>query len=244
MKDNPFFQSIKRNDVRKYLPATRSDANASWDKGVSLEQVAKLKEFAAGESGRKMDAMRSGGGTGSGIKKMKEESAAAPAPAALPLGRWTVTKWFRDAGGIRPRPGGGTGRFGTGVRLTYEDRVEIMVRLANETGADAIADAARRGMDEDRPTGLDPPAALDQVAVEVEEVRPLLGHGHQLHARREVPDRLVLVRRIEERVWLARIAISSDCEAERQAVLRLHQVHGLGNVVMTDQLCTALDRHA
>ncbi len=43
VKDTPFFQSIKRGDVRKYLPATRTDANASWDKGVSLEQIAKLK---------------------------------------------------------------------------------------------------------------------------------------------------------------------------------------------------------
>jgi hypothetical protein len=43
VKETPFFQSIKRNDVRKYLPATRADANASWDKGVSPEQIAKLK---------------------------------------------------------------------------------------------------------------------------------------------------------------------------------------------------------
>jgi hypothetical protein len=43
VKDAPFFQAIKRTDVRKYLPATRTDANASWDKGVSLEQLAKFK---------------------------------------------------------------------------------------------------------------------------------------------------------------------------------------------------------
>lgn len=47
VKANPFFQSIKRNDVRKYLPATRSDALASWDKGKSVEEIAKQK--AAGE---------------------------------------------------------------------------------------------------------------------------------------------------------------------------------------------------
>lgn len=40
---NPFFQSIKRADVRKYLPATRTDEAASWDKGRSLEEIAKLK---------------------------------------------------------------------------------------------------------------------------------------------------------------------------------------------------------
>lgn len=40
---NDFYKAIKRADVRKYLPATRTDANASWDKGVSLEQLAKLK---------------------------------------------------------------------------------------------------------------------------------------------------------------------------------------------------------
>jgi hypothetical protein len=40
---NDFFKAIKRADVRKYLPATRTDANASWDKGVSVEQIAKLK---------------------------------------------------------------------------------------------------------------------------------------------------------------------------------------------------------
>jgi hypothetical protein len=43
VKANPFFQAIKKNDVRKYLPATRTDAAASWDKGKSLEEIAKLK---------------------------------------------------------------------------------------------------------------------------------------------------------------------------------------------------------
>ena len=43
VKAHPFYQAIKKNDVRKFLPATRTDANASWDKPVSVEQVAKLK---------------------------------------------------------------------------------------------------------------------------------------------------------------------------------------------------------
>jgi hypothetical protein len=43
VKANPFFQAIKKNDVRKYLPATRTDPAASWDKGRSLEEIAKLK---------------------------------------------------------------------------------------------------------------------------------------------------------------------------------------------------------
>ena len=43
VKESAFFQSIKKTDVRKYLPATRTDANASWDKGVGLDQIAKLK---------------------------------------------------------------------------------------------------------------------------------------------------------------------------------------------------------
>ena len=43
VKANPLYQAIKRNDVRKYLPATRSDANASWDKGKSVEEIEKIK---------------------------------------------------------------------------------------------------------------------------------------------------------------------------------------------------------
>jgi hypothetical protein len=38
-----FFQAIKKNDVRKYLPSTRTDANASWQAGRSLEEIEKLK---------------------------------------------------------------------------------------------------------------------------------------------------------------------------------------------------------
>ena len=56
------YKALYEEDLQKQLALTE-------------EQVAKLKDFAAGESGRMMDAMRSGRGTGSGIKKMKEESA-------------------------------------------------------------------------------------------------------------------------------------------------------------------------
>ncbi len=40
---NPMLSALKKNDVRKYLPSTRTDALASWDKGRSLEEIAKLK---------------------------------------------------------------------------------------------------------------------------------------------------------------------------------------------------------
>ena len=40
---HPFYQAIKRADVRKYLPATRTDALASWDKTVSVEEANKQK---------------------------------------------------------------------------------------------------------------------------------------------------------------------------------------------------------
>ena len=43
VKASPFFQALKRADVRKYLPSTRTDAAASWDKGKSLEDIAKIK---------------------------------------------------------------------------------------------------------------------------------------------------------------------------------------------------------
>lgn len=43
VKAAPFFQAIKRNDVRKYLPSTRTDPNASWQSGKSLEEIAKIK---------------------------------------------------------------------------------------------------------------------------------------------------------------------------------------------------------
>ena len=40
---NPLYQALKQNDVRKYLPSTRTDAEASWDKGKSPEEIAKIK---------------------------------------------------------------------------------------------------------------------------------------------------------------------------------------------------------
>jgi len=40
---NPLFAAIKKNDVRKYLPMTRTDEMASWDKGKSMDEIAKLK---------------------------------------------------------------------------------------------------------------------------------------------------------------------------------------------------------
>jgi hypothetical protein len=40
---DPLFKAIKKSDVRKYLPSTRTDALASWDKGKSLEEIAKIK---------------------------------------------------------------------------------------------------------------------------------------------------------------------------------------------------------
>jgi hypothetical protein len=40
---NPLFKAIKKSDVRKYLPSTRTDEEASWDKGKSMEEIAKIK---------------------------------------------------------------------------------------------------------------------------------------------------------------------------------------------------------
>ena len=40
---NPMLKALKKNDVRKYLPSTRTDPLASWDKGKSLDEIAKLK---------------------------------------------------------------------------------------------------------------------------------------------------------------------------------------------------------
>jgi hypothetical protein len=40
---NALYQALKQNDVRKYLPSTRTDASASWDKGRSTDEIAKLK---------------------------------------------------------------------------------------------------------------------------------------------------------------------------------------------------------
>jgi hypothetical protein len=40
---DPLYKAIKKNDVRKYLPSTRTDALASWDKGKSVEEIEKIK---------------------------------------------------------------------------------------------------------------------------------------------------------------------------------------------------------
>lgn len=40
---NPLYQALKQNDVRKYLPSTRTDELASWDKGKTPEEIAKIK---------------------------------------------------------------------------------------------------------------------------------------------------------------------------------------------------------
>ena len=40
---NPLLKALNKNDVRKYLPSTRTDALASWDKGKSLDEIAKIK---------------------------------------------------------------------------------------------------------------------------------------------------------------------------------------------------------
>jgi hypothetical protein len=40
---NPLYQALKQRDVRKYLPSTRADADASWDKGKGPDEIAKIK---------------------------------------------------------------------------------------------------------------------------------------------------------------------------------------------------------
>ena len=40
---NALFKHIKKSDVRKYLPSTRTDENASWDMGKTPEEIAKIK---------------------------------------------------------------------------------------------------------------------------------------------------------------------------------------------------------
>jgi len=40
---NPLYAAIKRNDVRKYLPATRTDELASWENGRPVAEIEKLK---------------------------------------------------------------------------------------------------------------------------------------------------------------------------------------------------------
>ena len=43
VRANPLYQALKQNDVRKYLPSTRTDAGASWNKGKSPEEIATIK---------------------------------------------------------------------------------------------------------------------------------------------------------------------------------------------------------
>src|SRR5512134_301689 len=43
VKANPMLAALKRGDVRKYLPSTRTDAQASWDTGRSLAEIEKIK---------------------------------------------------------------------------------------------------------------------------------------------------------------------------------------------------------
>jgi len=43
VKANPLFKALKKKDVRKYLPSTRTDENASWDKAKTVEEIAKIK---------------------------------------------------------------------------------------------------------------------------------------------------------------------------------------------------------
>ncbi len=43
VKANALFKHLKKKDVRKYLPSTRTDENASWDKGKTPEEIAKIK---------------------------------------------------------------------------------------------------------------------------------------------------------------------------------------------------------
>jgi len=43
VKANALFKYLKKKDVRKYLPSTRTDENASWDKAKTPEEIAKIK---------------------------------------------------------------------------------------------------------------------------------------------------------------------------------------------------------
>jgi hypothetical protein len=40
---NPLYAEIKRNDVRKYLPSTRTDELASWDRGRTVAEIEQIK---------------------------------------------------------------------------------------------------------------------------------------------------------------------------------------------------------
>jgi hypothetical protein len=44
VKDHPYLgKALKQSDVRKFLPSSRGDAEASWDKPKSAEEIAKIK---------------------------------------------------------------------------------------------------------------------------------------------------------------------------------------------------------
>ena len=44
VREHPLLgKELKRSDVRKYLPSTRNDENASWDRTRSAEEIAKMK---------------------------------------------------------------------------------------------------------------------------------------------------------------------------------------------------------
>jgi hypothetical protein len=43
VKDNPLFKHLKKKDVRKYIPSSRTDEDASWDMGKTPEEIAQLK---------------------------------------------------------------------------------------------------------------------------------------------------------------------------------------------------------
>ena len=47
VKANALYKALGKGDVRKYLPSTRSDEAASWDKGKSVEEIAKIKAAGA-----------------------------------------------------------------------------------------------------------------------------------------------------------------------------------------------------
>jgi hypothetical protein len=43
VQKNALYAAIKRNDVRKYLPSTRTDEQASWDKGRTVAEIDTIK---------------------------------------------------------------------------------------------------------------------------------------------------------------------------------------------------------
>ena len=47
VQKNALYAAIKRNDVRKYLPSTRTDAQASWENGRTVAEIEKIKASGA-----------------------------------------------------------------------------------------------------------------------------------------------------------------------------------------------------